>query len=589
MFDMSPSVFAIVGGGLTGTAMLVQFVRALRTETLAHALNPKGSAIQVIEREADFGPGFPHGERYMLPFHLTNMCARDMGIVADKPNDFEEWVDDRRDRVLDILSDGNNLWRIDHEPSESCRHYPRTLMGAYLKARFQDAVSTATSMGATVDFYPEHEATDLEEDPEGVRIIVKALRSGATFELKAHRLLLATGHWRQNKDQGRVISSPWPARALQMKIPRGASVAVLGTSLTALDTVLTLTADGAFSQTDSGSFIYHPSDRPRRITLYSRSGRLPKVRGRTGPYRNRFIVPGSIQSLLNRNGRLFLKDLFELLDADLNEAYGRAFDWEGNRHPPGTVRERLERDIRKAETGDGPNGDILWQTVLQQTFPMARWLYLSLSRDDRHRFDRHYNTLFFVHAAPMPLVNARKLLALMEADLVSVAKLGESFQLRTDHRENGITLCYRGPDGQATESTHPYLVDARGQELSYEKNPDVLAVNLLRSGTVEIAPANDDRPSDLTTAEPHRDNRPASRSRPSGAGGLWIDPQTHRVQRSGPNGAVIASEKIYAVGAMTRGQIIDASMAYGSAVSTAAVAQEWIRQILYGRRSHALP
>jgi hypothetical protein len=186
-------------------------------------------------------------------------------------------------------------------------------------------------------------------------------------------------------------------------------------------------------------------------------------------------------------------------------------------------------------------------------------------------------------------VNARKLLALMEADLVSVAKLGESFQLRTEHGGSGITLFYRGPDGQATENTHPYLVDARGQEISYEKNPDMLAVNLLRSGTVEIAPANDDRPSDPTTAEPHRDNRPVSRSRPSGAGGLWIDSQTHRVQRSGPNGAVIASERIYAVGAMTRGQVIDASMAYGSAVSTAAVAQEWIRQILYGRRSHALP
>ena len=45
------------------------------------------------------------------------------------------------------------------------------------------------------------------------------------------------------------------------------------------------------------------------------------------------------------------------------------------------------------------------------------------------------------------------------------------------------------------------------------------------------------------------------------------------------NGRVIKSESIYDVGAMTRGQINNVSMAHGSAVSTNTITQDWITQI----------
>lgn len=545
---MVPSSFTIIGGGLTGTAMLYQFSQMLRAKALKNVLNPKGIYIQVIERQTVFGPGFPHNQSYMMPFHLINMCASDMGIVSGGPHDFETWVRNHPDRLSDPLP----------EDTPVCRHYPRTVMGAYLSARFQDAVRTARAMGITMDLYPNHEATDLVETKDMVEITLKDLQSGRVFRLNSHRVLLATGHWRRKTDKTSILFSPWPATTLQRKIPAGADVAVLGTSLTAVDTVLTLAADGTFGQSPSGRLTYHPPEHPKRITLYSRTGRLPTVRGRIGPYQNRFMVPQRIHALLDPKGRLALQDLFELLNAELFEAYGKPFDWETVIHPRGTVQEQLEHNILLAEKGDGPYGDIRWQTVIQQMFPMVRRIYLSLSKHERARFDQTYNTLFFIHAAPMPLVNAQKLLALMTVGIVSVVPLAGPFRPESDLTSEGLTLLYRAPDAKVKRAFHPYGVDARGQDRFYDKNPDPLAKRLLNSGTVEIEPAN---------------------SKGAGSGSLWVDPRTHRVKRRVRDKTVHRSECIYAVGAMTRGQIIDASMAYGSAISTGTIAQDWIGQI----------
>jgi hypothetical protein len=57
---------------------------------------------------------------------------------------------------------------------------------------------------------------------------------------------------------------------------------------------------------------------------------------------------------------------------------------------------------------------------------------------------------------------------------------------------------------------------------------------------------------------------------------MWIDPKTHHVVLQASENIPTQSKAIYAVGAMTRGQIIDASMAHGIAQSTARIASYWI-------------
>ncbi|MGD8961794.1 MAG: hypothetical protein PVH43_04735, partial [Desulfobacterales bacterium] len=62
-------------------------------------------------------------------------------------------------------------------------------------------------------------------------------------------------------------------------------------------------------------------------------------------------------------------------------------------------------------------------------------------------------------------------------------------------------------------------------------------------------------------------------------GSVWIDPRTHFIIRRETTHKEKQSNSIYAVGAMTRGQIIDASMARGIVQSTAAIAERLIRYL----------
>ncbi len=206
---------------------------------------------------------------------------------------------------------------------------------------------------------------------------------------------------------------------------------------------------------------------------------------------------------------------------------------------------------------------------------MVRELYLALPRKERMRFERDFSTLFFTHAAPMPLVNALKLMALMQTGILRVRQVIEnpSFKMK-----NGLfCFVYKGPNGEKLTDTHPFLVDARGQSRFYNRNPQALAANLLKSGTVQIEPVV------LEIGKERIKNGCAAEAPPDGTGSLWVDPFTHRVQRTGTNGRVIISDSIFAVGTMTRGQIIDASMAHGSAVSTQTIALNWVDQIFSGR------
>jgi hypothetical protein len=98
--------------------------------------------------------------------------------------------------------------------------------------------------------------------------------------------------------------------------------------------------------------------------------------------------------------------------------------------------------------------------------------------------------------------------------------------------------------------------------------------NLLQSGGVLI--------------EEKRTNSPAARSGQNAApelgtvsdtyntGSIWIDPETHRIMQIGPDGNITKSKAIYAVGAMTRGQIINASMVRGIVQAASRVADDLI-------------
>lgn len=577
-------IFAIVGGGLTGTSMILQLVEMIQEKARAGRLDPSEIHIQMFEKHADFGPGFPHSEKNTMPCHLINMCAQDMGIIWGKPEDFQNWANCHRESIQmrgDDFPDYSDLQQ------EQCDYYPRFVMGEYLKSRFGEALQTARRIGLSLNLYSGCEVTNLLEEKSRVRLSVKRLDTGKCFSMDADRVLIATGHWLEGEVRDHFFPSPWPPKRLLAGIPQGESVAIIGTSLSALDATLTLTADGEFHRLDSGGLAYLPPSNPRKICLCSRRGVLPRVRGRMGDYKNKYLTFENVEKrMLENNGFLPLKAVFRLLESELEAAYGHRIEWASILNPKDSPLQLLRDNLRDAKQGDGPNGALLWQTVLHQAFPFVRRIYAHLPAEDKERFDKEFSSLFFSYASSMPLINGEKLLALMNSGTVDVVKLGNNYRFIKDDSRKWYEFAYKTDQGLEKRRRFEFVIDARGQRKSYQTNPSELAQNLIRSGTIQI----EELPC-LNQRDAHHGMSDArdGGTRTYRTGSVWIDLETHRVVRKGTDQKRSISERIYAVGAMTRGQIIDASMAYASAASTHTIAADLIGFLEKRRRPPPLP
>ena len=536
---------AVIGAGLTGTSFLWQLASRLEGST------PHDASIDIFERHADPGPGLPHNPLYVLPCHITNMCARDMGITAEDPRDFQTWVEAWRTPATGH-SDFPGAERA-NVPDPDCRHYPRAWMGEYLKARFTAAVGRIEAAGVRVRVRTRCEVTDLRLRDNGFELSSAPEIGSPALSERYDRVLLATGHWFSPQTEPRLIPSPWPASRLVQQVPPGAEVAVLGSSLSAIETVLALTLDGTFTRADSGRLVYRPGPQPRRLTLLSRRGQLPRVRGRLGTRVNQVLTPEALRRLIReRHGQLTLAELASLLEAELGLAYGNPWDWRSLDLPGGGAEEALRQSLRLACSGDGPEGEVLWQTVVAPALSQASALYLALAPAERERFDRDWTTLFFLHVATQPAANAEKLLALIDAGLVRIVTLGQSY--RFESREQGVIIEQSGAAGVRQAWHFDWLVDARGQPGAYAASPEPLARALVAHG--ELA---------LSTGL---------------FAGLRIDPASGEVQRAeDPECARITG--LHAIGAMTRSQMLDASMARGLVLAASRVSAQiaaWLRQ-----------
>lgn len=559
--------------------MLYQFIRQLEHRARAGLLDPQGVHVLVFDKQPVAGPGFPHNDRFVQPYHITNMCAGDMSVIYSDPLDFSDWV---KSRHADLANRFPAFRSIIYDPAyhqNGCSHYPRALMGEYLAARFQDALKAANKLGVKVDVHTGCEITNIAEAERGLSLRARFCDSGSELDFATDHALLATGHWRRSGSSGAgYFPSPWPAHRLLVEIPPGAGVAVIGSSLSAIETALTLTSDGRFMRTASGGLRFEPSPETRRITLMSRHGMLPRVRAGCLDYHPRFFNRKNLLELLTKHpGNLSLDAIFVLLDQELSVATGQSLEWGNIVSPRESPMEGLENSLRQACSPGDRGGGALWQSILREVLPLVRELYLALSAAERRRFDQDYATLFFAHAATQPPVNAEKLLALMRAGVLEVVALGHNYRFAETSAEAGYEFVYG--IGAQRVMTFRYVVDARGQERSVTTDPSRLTANLIQNRMIhlgEVTENSEKAEAAALSADEAGKHRIES---------VCIDPESHRVMRLSPSGIISKSGNLYAVGAMTRGQIIDVSMARGLTRSTDRIAHQ-LADWLAGRRQY---
>ena len=394
---------AIVGGGFSGAM------------TAAHLLRHGGDLrVVLVERRGTVGEGLAYGT--LEADHLLNVPAARMSAWPDRPDDFREWAT-RRD---ESVRPGDFL--------------PRRWYGEYLRESLHRA---AGESHAKLDILLE-EARRVARHPAGGWMV--HLERGAP--LRADEVVLAVGHrppsdplrslWAGPRD--RFLADPWQPFDVRA-IPADESVAILGSGLTAIDTVLSLSS----------------SPRSAPITLLSRSGFLPHPHA-TAP----------VSAL----------DLTSFVDEHLSahprpNAAGLAR----------AIRRRARRHV--AEGGD-------WRAVVDGLRPHTARLWQALSDRERTTFITRLRPFWEVHRHRMAPRIAERLHQLRRDGLVLlrpgtiVAATATASGVRIDVRPRGADRPVSG--------TYHWVINCTGPAPSNRPEASPVIGSLLVHGWVRRDP-----------------------------------------------------------------------------------------------------
>ncbi|CAO3426420.1 FAD/NAD(P)-binding protein [Azospirillum endophyticum] len=284
-----PGQIAIVGAGFTGSLLAAHLLRGAQAPLVVHLI------------EYGHRPGT--GVAYSTPngTHVLNVRAYNMSAYPDDPRHFLRWLWSRAEGPTP------------DQPMPPSGHafVSRALYGAYIQDVLAEAQAEAPAH-ARLNLV-RGEALDVRtESPAGGRPSVH-VRLGDGRVVSADAAALCIGNFPPSPPclgsatadeafaSDRFIGDPWDAAAIG-GIDRDAAIAILGTGLTMVDTVLSLLDQG------------HRGP----ITAVSRRGLLPLRHEETRPYTS-FLHPDVLPSTV--------LDVLIALKADARRAVADGYDW----------------------------------------------------------------------------------------------------------------------------------------------------------------------------------------------------------------------------------------------------------------------
>jgi uncharacterized NAD(P)/FAD-binding protein YdhS len=449
----------VIGCGAAGTSVLDAVVRTAAT---LH----RRVEVTVFEPGGAFGPG----RAYDLASGSAplNLIPARMSVRPDEPAHFSNW--------LGI--------------AERDVYLPRATYGRYLADVVSTDLTIALSYGSRVELIDE-------------RIVELTARAGEfhawSAEDRQYRfdvVFLCVGSAEPDDGYGLAgapgfIPDPYPLADLPDAVGPNASVAVLGSGLSAVDAALRLAERG----------------RQGPITLVSRSGCLPAVRGRTAPRTTR---RGDLARIVTQRGPLTV--------ADLRRVIVRAF--RANGIPLHTIAREFQRDETPAdrlrrqrrEAAVANPGHAL---LLDLVETLANNAWRRFDDASRTEFARNWHSLANSLASPMPMASANALCALLDAGQLRL--LGGIQKVTST--EAGFAI-----DTETEQLTADIVINAaRRYQAAIPSRAADLVGSLLTSG--------------LAVPHPH--------------GGVGIQPRSLRVlDRAG-----LPVPGLYALGELTIGQL----------------------------------
>jgi uncharacterized NAD(P)/FAD-binding protein YdhS len=373
----------VVGGG----ASAVCLIDALAQSGLEHG------SITIFEPSEQLWRGRPY--QLDMPAVRVNLAPEGMTVRFGDKDHFLRWLAARAQTT---------------EPAEPALDYvdplcgitfvPRAMYGDYLEDSARDALAALAGRGWRVTIIRERVRSAA---PEGQGLVL-ITDDGRKFPVE--QAVLCTGRGVPPDSYGLAgtpgfIANPYPLAGTLAQIGSADDIAVLGSGLTGVDTVLALAAQG------------HRG----RIQLLSRTGVLPMVRQRRMSYELRHFTPESFRDAALRGDRIGLDQLVTTMHAEFDAAGEdiatitaelAAFEHE---EPVARLRRHL------AEV-DSPSYAL---RILQSAVPAAGpdvWTSLPAA-DKAHLMNRYYRALMSI-CCPMTPAAAATMVGLIDRGQLTI-------------------------------------------------------------------------------------------------------------------------------------------------------------------------
>ncbi|MAQ38177.1 MAG: hypothetical protein CMO21_13275 [Thioclava sp.] len=442
-----PQSVALIGSGATAIYALKHLIEISSPLT-----------IHIFEREREIGPGMPYRNGVNHPQMLANIGSREIPPVVESLEAFL-----LQSNAATLVEFGITRAEIGPEA-----FYPRVVLGRYFIAQIAALIAKARGRGHSVEVRSRHTVVDVEPTKLGTRVKWETPHERGTETF--NHVILATGHqWRDRKDNSGVqLHSPWPAESLRRFI--GCAVGLLGSSLTAIDAAVALASfQGRFEENENQvRWVPHAPDAGFTMVMMSRRGVLPDADWyypHPLPPLSLFTHEALSELVKHDNFLINCQSVLAKELEALDPAYAartRPAQLEGfaQRHFADRLSTNSWEDVRSdlslAKAKRAAKISEPWRVGLLAAHEVYQGIVQHLTPEDRALFDRELLPVFSDVYASVPHRSIERMLALHDAGVLELVRLGEDYTIAAE----GQTVRITGASGTITVE---HLIDARGQ------------------------------------------------------------------------------------------------------------------------------
>lgn len=378
--------FIIIGAGASGIILAVQLLRR----------SPE-SVVRIFERSDQLGAGIAYATEN--PSHLLNVRASNMSAFPDQPDHFVNWL-----QSSDIAGASYSWEPHSFAPRKLYRFYLEHLITPYLSEK--DTRLTVEKTGV-------------------VDVALKDGRPTVTAETGekfiADAVIVATGNEAAIAKSGNHVTEYWSSNGY-FDVPTDAPVAIFGTGLSMIDSVLSLLDNGHHAE----------------IYAISRRGLLPASH-----------APAQA---------------FPIGADDLPVSLGLS-----------KFMQRVRAMMVEAEkSGSG------WRGVMDGLRPHTQHIWAGLPMSQRRSFLRHLRPWWDVHRHRMAPAVAERIQSAVNSGQLKVAA-GHLVSVRDEGQ--GIAISYRTRHSRQIEKLHvSTVIDCRGGNPRFSTTRNAALIGLMEHG-----------------------------------------------------------------------------------------------------------